>query len=295
MGLIVTMESADRVVRAMADEGTFRIVAARTTGAVQGVVDAQSAKGKEAELLGEIATAAVLYRETMAPSLRVQCIVRGAEGSGTLIADSHPDGWVRALLQHKAGKGPLRLTGEGALIQLMRSLPNGALHQGTVAIPDDGSIASGMMSYMELSEQVLSMIAFSTVLADDGKTVRAAGGYLVQLLPEVRDARGVLLLMSERMKDFVDIADRLVATDAAPEHLVEEILYGMPFTYLERSAVRFGCNCSLERVIASLGTLGRKDIEELVSSDEVLDLHCEYCGSDYQVSPEELRGMLEPS
>lgn len=279
----------------MTDESTFRVVAARTTDTVRGIIEAQSAMGREAELLGELATAAVLYRETMAPSLRVQCIVRGAEGSGTLIADSHPEGWVRALAQHKKGKGPIELVGEGALIQLMRSMPNGALHQGTVAIPEDGRIASGMMSYMELSEQVLSMIAFSTVLAEDQKSVRAAGGYLVQLLPEVRDARAVLMLMSERMKDFVDVGERLVATDAAPEHLVEEILYGIPFTYLERSAVRFGCNCSLERVIASLGTLGKGDIEELVSSDEVLDLHCEYCGSDYQVSPEDLRGMLEPS
>src|SRR5688572_562520 len=107
MGLIQTMESADRVVRAMTDESTFRIVAARTTDSVQGVIDAQKATGEEARLIGELATAAVLYRETMAPSLRVQCIVRGAAGSGTLVADSHPDGWVRALVQRKAGKGPL--------------------------------------------------------------------------------------------------------------------------------------------------------------------------------------------
>ncbi|MBC7172896.1 MAG: Hsp33 family molecular chaperone HslO [Polyangiaceae bacterium] len=289
------MKSADHVVRAMTDEGTFRIVATRTTETIQGIIDAQSATGTTATLLGEIATAAVLYRETMAPTLRVQCIARGAAGSGTLVADSHPDGWVRALAQRKKGSPPFRLTGDGALIQLMRSLPNGALHQGTVAIPEDGRIASGMMAYMDLSEQVLSMISMATILEDDGKTVRAAGGYLVQLLPEVRDERGVLLLMSERMKDFVDIGERLVSTDAAPEHLVEEIFYGMPFTYLESSDVRFGCNCSRERVLASLGTLGRKDIDELVSSDELLDLHCEYCGRDYQVSPEELRGMLEPS
>ncbi len=289
------MQSGDRVVRAMTDDGTFRIVAARTTDSVQGIVRAQAASGGEAALLGELATAGVLYRETMAPRLRVQCIARGGDGSGTLIADSHPDGWVRALAQRKAGKGPIHLTGEGALLQLGRSMPNGTLHQGTVAMPDDGKLASGMMAYMELSEQVLSMIAFATVLDDAGTTVRAAGGYLVQLLPEVRDARGVLLLMSERMKDFVDVGDRLVATDAAPEHLVDEIFYGMPFTWLERGDVRFGCNCSRERVLASLGTLGKDDIDELVASDEVLDLHCEYCGSDYQVSPEELRGMVEPS
>jgi molecular chaperone Hsp33 len=178
---------------------------------------------------------------------------------------------------------------------MMRSMPNGSLHQGTVAIPEDGRIASGMMAYMELSEQVLSMASVATVLAEDGRTVKAAGGYLVQLLPEVRDARGVLLLMSERMKDFVEIAERIVATDAAPEHLVEEILYGMPFTYLESTEVRFGCQCNRERVMASLATLGREDLEELVSSDEVLDLRCEYCGRDYQVSPEHLRGMLEVS
>jgi molecular chaperone Hsp33 len=152
-----------------------------------------------------------------------------------------------------------------------------------------------MMAYMELSEQVLSMASVATVLEDDGRTVKASGGYLVQLLPEVRDARGVLLLMSERMKDFVDVAERIARTDASPEHLIEEILYGMPFTYLETTPIHFGCQCSRERVMASLATLGRSDLEELVSSDEVLDLRCEYCGKDYQVSPEHLRGMLAVS
>jgi molecular chaperone Hsp33 len=289
------MKAADHVVRAMTDESTFRIVAARTTDTVQGVIAAQGLEGGEATLLGELATVAVLYRETMAPSLRVQCIARGVEGTGTLIADSHPEGWVRGLLQQREGQGPLRLSGEGALLQMMRNMPNGTLHQGTVAIPEDGRIASAMMAYMDLSEQVLSMASVATVLAEDGRTVRAAGGYLVQLLPEVRDARGPLLLMSERMKDFVDIAERIAQTDAAPEHLVEEILYGMPFTYLESSDIRFGCNCSRERVMASLGTLGRDDLAELVASDELLELRCEYCGRDYQVSPEHLRGMLEIS
>jgi molecular chaperone Hsp33 len=300
MGLILAMKSADHVVRAMTDEGTFRIVAARTTETVQGVISAQGLSAtpsgeSEASLLGDLATAAVLYRETMAPSLRVQCLARGADESGTLVADSHPDGWVRGLVNRKQGRGALHLRGEGALLQMTRSMPNGALHQGTVAIPEGGGIASGMMAYMELSEQVLSMASIATVLAEDGRTVKAAGGYLVQLLPEVRDARGVLLLMSERMKDFVDIAARIAQVDAAPEHLVEEIFYGMPFTYLESSEVRFGCQCSRERVMASLATLGRDDLRELVSSDEVLDLRCEYCGRAYQVSPEHLRGMLEVS
>src|SRR5687768_17894744 len=49
---------------------------------------------------------------------------------------------------------------------------------------------SALMAYMQTSEQVVSMLAMGTLLED--ARVSAAGGYLVQLLPEV--GRGPLMV-----------------------------------------------------------------------------------------------------
>jgi len=121
----------------------------------------------------------------------------------------------------------------------------------------------------------------------------AAGGYLVQLLPEVE--RGPLMVMTERLTDFQSL-DQVLRTDGgAPDALLAELLYGMPYARLEESRLAFGCHCSQIRVVASLATLPRSDIEDLVRDGELLEIRCDYCGKEYGVSPIQLQSLLTPS
>src|SRR5688500_245017 len=62
--------SSDTVLRAITDDGAFRVITARTTDTVRGAVDVQGATGSTARAFGELLTGAILYRETMAPQLR---------------------------------------------------------------------------------------------------------------------------------------------------------------------------------------------------------------------------------
>lgn len=287
------MAETDRVLRAMTDDGSFRIIAARTTSLTQAIVSAQEARGENARHLAELVTGAVLYRETMAPTLRVQCVLKGADESGFLTADSHPDGWARGLLQIREGSSGLRISGGDSLLQMQRHLPSGQIHRGVVSIPDGGGISEGLMGYMKSSEQILSMVSVGAEI--ESGDVKAAGGYLVQLLPEARDHESTLAVLTERLVDFKDIGSILARTDSSPRHLVEEIFYGMDFTWLHESEVRFGCECSRERIMGSLAALGREDIESLLADEEPLDMSCNYCGARYMVERAELRGLLTPS
>ena len=286
------MAETDRVLRAMTDDGSFRIVAARTTSLSQAIVSAQEAQRDDARQLSELVTGAVLYRETMAPSLRVQCIIKGGDDTGFLTADSHPEGWSRGLLQLREGASAIRIDGGDAVLQMQRHLPDGQLHRGVVSMPEGGDISRGLMGYMEGSEQVLSMVAVGAHL-EEGK-LDAAGGYLVQLLPEAREHESTLAILTERLVDFEDIAAILARTDASPRRLIEEIFHGMDFTWLHDSEVRFGCDCSRERIMGSLASLGREDVEALLADEEPLDMSCNYCGARYMVEEAALRGLLSP-
>ena len=277
----------DRVLRAMTDDGAFRLIAARVTDTVRAVAVAQKLSGEGARQLGELVAAAVLYRETMAPTLRVQIALQGASGSGHLLADSNPEGWARGL-SHHTGEGLVQLG--GGMLQMIRSLPNGDLHRGVVQMPETGDISEGVMSYMQSSEQIATMVAVDVALGADGEVV-AAGGYLVQILPEYREREGALALMTARLEDFLDIEARLREHDASPDHLVEEIFYGMDYTLLGDSPLRFGCNCSKERVMASLRTLGADDLLSLIEAGEELDMGCDHCGTPYIVSIPELEAV----
>jgi molecular chaperone Hsp33 len=277
----------DSVLRAMTDEGGFRVITARTTDTVRAAVEAQGGRGAVARSFGELLTGAILYRETMAPKLRVQAILQGAGKQGQLVADSLPDGTARGLIRNR--NGTTRLALRGGVLKMMRTLPRGDVHQGIIEVPHSGSISDALMAYLQESEQVTSMISVGCLMRGD--EILAAGGYIVQLLPELSEE--MLMLMTARLEDFQTIDTLLDGVAATPDRLMDELLYGMAWTKLEESPQRFACGCSRVRVMTSLATLGPGDIADLVRSGETIEMSCDYCGAEYRVAPEELRGMLD--
>jgi molecular chaperone Hsp33 len=286
------MPDNDSVMRAMTNDGAFRVIAARTTDTARAVFAAQKLSGLLAQDMADLVTTAVLYRETMAPSLRVQCIVRFEEEAGQLVADSHPDGWTRGLLQPGSGDAPPDVRQTRATLQMMRTLPSSDLHRGVVEVPENGNLSEAFMRYMQLSEQIVSMISLGSVVEGENPT---AGGFVVQLLPEATEAEAAMETMTRRLEDFVEIRDRLQKSDGSPSQLIEQIFEGMPFTWLQQSDIRFGCQCSPVRVMTTLSVLDRSDILELVEEGEPLSIGCDYCGASYTVEIAKLRGLLSSS
>jgi molecular chaperone Hsp33 len=281
--------SADLVVRALTDDGSFRAIVASTTATVRGVVAAQGVAGRTARALGDLVTATSLVRETMAPQLRVQGIARGAGGRGTLVADSRPSGTVRGLVQGKAG---LEFGfGEGSLLRVMRSLPNGSIHQGIIDTSEHAGLSEALMAYMQESEQVVCVAGVGQRTADSGEVV-AAGGFLVQLLPEAE--RGVIAVMEQRLRDLPPI-EELLAAYPDPRTLLGELFYGMPFAEVGASPIAYACECSLERLILSLTTLPREEIADILARGETLEVQCDYCQREYRIPPAALAGLGEPS
>jgi molecular chaperone Hsp33 len=279
----------DSVLRAMTDDGAFRVITVRMTDTCDRTLTKQQVWGQNGRFLAELLTGAVLVRETMAPTHRVQAFFRTNDRRGQLIADAHPDGGNRALIARRDGLTEVALA--NGTLEMMRTLYTGELHRGVVTVPRDGGLSSALMAYMAESEQVASMIAVACVL--DGERVRAAGGYIVQLLPEV--GRGPLAVMTERLREFERIDELIDKLDADPVPLLDELLYGMPFTRLEQSPLRFECRCNAVRVMSALASLGRADLIDLVKEARPIELGCDYCGQQYVVSPLELQGLLQQS
>jgi molecular chaperone Hsp33 len=282
---------SDLVVRAITADGAFRVIAVRATQTAKDVANAQKAEGPRALLLAEMLTAAVLVRETMAPDLRVQGILQGEDPKTRIVADSFPDGSTRGLVQLRSGADVS--LGERSVLQVMRTLHNGQIQQGMVQASASSGISGALMEYMQASEQVVSFAAVGAI-ANEGDVVTSAGGYIVQLLPEASE--GPLMVMTERLKDFPSIHDLLAKGEASPERLLEEVLYGMPFDEVGRGELRFECRCSEERLLATLLSLPRNDVRELVTSigpGEALEIDCDYCQRHYRIGPERLRGVLD--
>jgi molecular chaperone Hsp33 len=280
----------DSIVRAVTRDQAFRVLVARTTQTVQGAMSAQQGTGRAGRYFGDLLTATVLFRQTMAPTLRVQGILRGADGKSAMVADSHPSGATRGLVQPAGNDGDFDL-GEGALLQMMRTLQDGRINQGVVAVGQPPSISQALMSYMQTSEQTVTMTAVGTLL--EGGTVTAAGGYLLQLLPDA--PRGALMIMTERLHDYRSVDPQLAHPEFSPSWLLSELLHGVPYDQTAEEALRYECWCDELRVVAALATLDRAELTELLSAGKVLEISCDYCGREFQIPPGRLKGLLNDS
>lgn len=283
----------DRVLRAMTDDGAFRVLTIRTTDTARGICEAQEVSGAAAGQLGELVTGSILVRETMSPPNRAQVVVRDDHGN-QLVGDSWPEGRTRGLAQLDDDVLGLRTKDDGEdplmLLQVTRIMHGGQPHQGTVQVSLDGGIANGIMTYFQESEQVVSMVALGCE-ERDGR-VAAAGGFVVQLLPEVTNPP--LEIMTARLReDFQDIGSMLLEHDSDPSVLLSELLYGFTYTELADSEVRFECRCSYDRVLGAVAALGREEIEGMVADSETAKVSCDYCRERYEVAPDDLRKVLE--
>ena len=152
-----------------------------------------------------------------------------------------------------------------------------------------GEIAEDITAYFVQSEQVPTACALG-VLVDVDHTVRAAGGYLIQLLPGAPDA------VIDRIEAGIAAAGAVTGQldgglDA--EALLRTVLSGFDLEMLEKTPVAYRCYCSRERVRATLVSLGKRDLRELAEGGEDLHVGCQFCDADYVFPPEEIRALLE--
>ena len=278
------------VVRAMTQDGGFRVVAACTTTLARDAAAVHKITGSAAAMYAELLTGAVLLRETMAPQYRLQLSVEAADGV-RLMADAHPDGMTRGLATFPDGK-PVVHFGPEAKLKASRIMHGGRLHQSVVAASDVDGIGGALMRYAQTSAQVTATIGVACT--DDSSGIRRCGGFVVQLLPDPPQA--ALMVMTERLAhDFSDLGRMLERVDEDARALADELLFGMEYSILSEQEAAIRCNCSSPRVVGALASLGRAEIARIVEEAELLSIDCDYCRTTYQVGPEQLRSLLVDS
>lgn len=151
-----------------------------------------------------------------------------------------------------------------------------------------GEIAEDIASYYAESEQIPTACALGVLV--DAHGVRAAGGYLVQLLPCAgADAADAI----ERAINSMPPVSSLIDSGASPKQILESVLPGFELDILEEREVVYRCDCSRERTLRAIVSLGREELAALAEKGESTEVYCHFCGSRHLFSPEELKGLLK--
>lgn len=291
MAKLIRAISADGGVVAYAIDSTDIVARAEQIHVTSAVVTAA---------LGRLLTAASMMGAMLKGddcSLTLRLAGDGPAGSIIAVSDSH--GNVRGYASNPVVEIPLNAKGKldvaGAVgksgsLYVIKDLGLKEPYIGQVPIIS-GEIAEDITGYYAASEQTPTVCALG-VLVNPDLTVKAAGGFIVQLLPGA-DENSITAL--EHNLEGLDSVTNMLSSGMTPEDICRRVLTGFDPEILDTTEVGYRCTCSKQRYEKALATIGSDELTEIIEQDKQAEVVCHFCNKKYLFSEQELRSIPKES
>jgi len=152
-----------------------------------------------------------------------------------------------------------------------------------------GEIGEDLTYYYTQSEQIPSSVGLG-VLIDTDLSVKSAGGFIIQLLPETSDE--VITKLEKNLQNVKSVS-RLIEEGKIPEQLLDIVLKGFPYNITSRKKVEYKCNCNKAKSLEIVDTLSTEEIKQLLKEDSFVEITCHYCNTKYCYDKKYLQENLE--
>jgi molecular chaperone Hsp33 len=285
------------MIRVLTLDGAIRVSVAATTFLVEEVRRRQQTDPTATVAVGRLATAAALMGSLLKGEQRIGLTVEGNGPLQRIQAETDALGHVRATLKvAHAGLPPRNgrfdvagAIGHAGFLHVIKDLDLKEPYRGMVQLVSS-EIAEDLAYYFTTSEQTPSSVALGVELGQQAEVV-AAGGFLLQLMPDADDT--VVERLSEHLAKLPPTT-RMLRQGLSPEAIAERLLESYPYRILGSTALKFTCNCSQRQTLNLLRTLGADELDRLIEEDGGASVTCEYCKEVYTVTAKVL-GQLRAS
>lgn len=219
----------------------------------------------------------------------------GPAGGMTAVSDSR--GNVKAYAVNSIVEIPLNkygkldvsgAVGKNGTLSVVKDLGLKEPYSGQVPIVS-GEIAEDIASYFAVSEQIPTVCGLG-VLVNPDLTVKAAGGYLIQLLPFADEA---CIDVLERNVNALPSVTQMLSSGVTAEEMAMKTLEGLSPEVLDRLSSQYKCGCSRERVEAAVISIGREELEKMAAEQETAEVCCHFCDKKYVFTSAEIREMIK--
>ena len=289
---------ADRIVRAISTDGMVQAAAICSRDLTERARQIHKTLPVATAALGRTLAAASMMGNALksdGASLTLQ--FKGGGPLGTVLAVSDNEGNVRGYVTNPHVDIPLRKDGkldvgtavghEGTLT-VIKDLHMKEPYVGTIDLLG-GEIAEDVAGYFVESEQIPTACALG-VLVDRDQSVKAAGGYLIQLMPGAEEdtiAKGEGGIMA------AGAVSAILEKNDDPEAMLRTVMSDFDLKILETCPVEYRCYCSRERVERALISLGRTELEQMLSEQGGCQLTCQFCDAVYEFTAEDIQRLLK--
>lgn len=289
---------SDRIVRAITSDGMVKATAICSRDLTERARQIHHTLPVGTAALGRTLAAASMMGNAMkgeGASITLQ--IKGGGPLGNVLAVSDTDGNVRGYVANPGLDLPLRedgkldvgtAVGHEGTITVIKDLNMKDPYVGTIDLMG-GEIAEDVAAYFVESEQIPTACGLG-VLVERDQSVRAAGGYLIQLLPgadedTITKVEGGIMAAGS--------VSAILDKDPDPEALLRTVMSDFDLEILQSSPVEYRCYCSRERVERALISLGAEELENILKEQGSCQLTCQFCDALYDFNSDQLRALID--
>ena len=238
---------SDYIVRAMAANSQIRAFAATTKDMVEEAKNIHNTSPVATVALGRLLTGGAMMGVMMKGDKDVLTLQIECNGPiGGLVVTSDSKGNVKGYVNNPDVMLPPNAKGQ---IDVAKALDLGVLS----VIKDIGlkepyvgqtilvtsEIAEDLTYYFMESEQVPSSVGLGVLMNKDN-TVRQAGGFIIQLMPDTDDE--IIDKLEEKIKSITSVT-AMLEEEKTPEMILEYILGDFGLEITENITTGYHCNC----------------------------------------------------
>ena len=288
----------DKIVRAISSDGMVQAAAIYSRDLTERARQIHKTLPVATAALGRtLAGASMMGNALKGQGASLTLQIKGGGPLGTVLAVSDHEGNVRGYVTNPQVELPLRADGKldvgGAVghegtLTVIKDLHMKEPYVGTIDLLG-GEIAEDVAGYFVESEQIPTACALG-VLVDRDQSVKAAGGYLIQLMPGA--AEDTIAKVEGGIMAAGAVSAILEKNDD-PEAMLRTVMSDFDLKILETCPVEYRCYCSRERVERALISLGRTELEQMLSEQGGCQLTCQFCDAVYEFTAEDIRRLLK--
>lgn len=285
-----------KIIRCITSDGTVTAVGIDSTDIVNEAVRIHKTSAVVSAALGRLLTAAsmmgdMLKGEDNSITLRLS----GDGPTGSLIAVSDYSGNVRGYVMNPMVELPLNekgkldvsgAVGKNGTLYVIKDVGMKEPYNGSVPIVS-GEIAEDITAYYAISEQIPTVCALG-VLVNPDLTIKAAGGYIIQLLPTADEE---IIEKVEKSIEGILPVTQMLNSGMGIEEIVKTVLREFEVEVLDSATPEYKCNCSRERVERALISTGREELLKMADELPEVEVKCHFCDKVYNFSPDEVRKL----
>ncbi len=286
----------DGVLQAFDVQGTIQATIVSTTHLVEEARNRHKLSYTAAAALGRAMTGAALVLPVVARRGRLTMKFQGDGPLGKVVVDASSKGIVTGYVENPRVELPLNSLGNldvgGAIgkrgyLHVTSDTGFGLPHTSTVELAS-GEVGEDLNRYLVNCQDAGSVLIVGVHVSRNG--VEAAGGLLVQLLP---DATEETICMLENNFASFGTFTFLMRRGMGLEDILRRGLQGFELHDLSPfQPLRFDCRCSTERFIQALKGMDRQELLEMAEQGEA-EGRCQFCNAVYHVASERLMDIAE--